>query len=715
MSDLVPLFKPRSVALIGASSNSKKYGYWTAKSLVENNFEGDIYLISRSGGEIFGHPAYPDILAVPGEVDLAIIAIAPKFILPVMEQCVEKGVKCAIVVSTGFGEVGPEGKELERQMLEIARKGNMRVQGPNCMGTYSAAKSMNASIIDLSPGPMSLVLQSGNFGIDINFNAKSRDLGYSCWATIGNQMDMRFHDFVEYIETDDATKVLLLYMEGLRVESEEDGRKFIEAAKRTAAKVPIAAIKIGRSAAGARAAASHTGSLAGSEKIFDAALRQAGIIRVDSPGQLLDAAEAFSKCKPARGRRIAILTDGGGHGVMATDFAEKYGLEAPVLSEATQGKLRDILMPHCPIKNPVDLAGTPEADMWVFDRCLDVLLEDPDVDGIVIVGLYGGYADLSEEFRALEMDVARSMTEKIAASDKPVVMHSIYAPQHPECLDYISGHGVPVFGDVDAAVRTMGLLSGYADIKRSLAEEAYRELPAMPADRKEKALAILDAVRGAGRTSLVETEARGVLRCYGLEVGEDYLATSEDEAAAFYDKIGGKVVMKIVSPDILHKTDAGGVALNIDSPDKAREAYGQLVKNGLRYKSDADIHGVMLTAMLPGGVECIIGSSHDNTFGPTVMFGLGGIFVEILKDVAFRVAPVNMPACRSMIREIKGLGMLQGARGNTPCDLEALAETACVISQMVNELREIAEVDLNPVFAWEKGLAIADARIILHG
>jgi acetyltransferase len=632
-----------------------------------------------------------------------------------MEQCVEKGVKCAIVVSTGFGEVGPEGKELERQMLEIARRGNMRVQGPNCMGTYSAAKSMNASIIDLAPGPMSLVLQSGNFGIDINFNAKARNLGYSCWATIGNQMDVRFHDFVEYIETDDATKVLLLYMEGLRVESEEDGRKFIAAAQRTVAKVPIAAIKIDRSAAGARAAASHTGSLAGSEKVFDAALRQAGIIRVDSPGQLLDAAEAFSKCKPAKGRRIAILTDGGGHGVMATDFAEQFGLEAPVLSDATQARLREILLPHCPIKNPVDLAGTPEADMWVFDRCLKVLLQDPDVDGIVIVGLYGGYADLSEEFRALEMDVARSMTERIAASDKPVVMHSIYAPQRPECLEYISGHGVPVFGGVDAAVRTMGVLARYAGLKEALREEAAGECPDMPADRKEKARAIIAAVRAAGRTNLVETEARGILRCYGLDISEDYLATSADEAAACYRKIGGKVVMKIVSPDILHKTDAGGVALNIDSEAKAREAYGQLVKNGLRYKSDAVIFGVMLTAMLPGGVECIIGSSHDNTFGPTVMFGLGGIFVEILKDVAFRVAPVNMPSCRSMIREIKGLGMLQGARGSKPCDLEALAEAACIVSYLVDELREVAEVDLNPVFAWEKGLAIADARIILHG
>ncbi|SDK81128.1 acetyltransferase [Maridesulfovibrio ferrireducens] len=714
MSELKTLFRPRSVALIGASRDTKKYGYWTAKSLFENKYKGDVYLISRSGGEILGHETYPDILAVKGDVDLAIIAIAPKYILPVIEQCVEKGVKSAIVVSTGFGETGAEGKEIERKMLEIARKGGLRIQGPNCMGTYSAAVNMNASIIDLAPGPMSLVLQSGNFGIDLNFNAKARNLGYSCWATIGNQMDLRFHDFVKYIEEDDSTKVLLLYMEGLRVESEEDGRKFIEAARKTALKKPVAAIKIGRSAAGARAAASHTGSLAGSEKIFDAALRQSGIIRVDSPNELLDVAEAFSKCKPAHGKRIAILTDGGGHGVMATDSAESFKLEAPVLSDATQEKLSAILMPHCPIKNPVDLAGTPEADMWVFDRCLDVLLNDPDVDGVVIVGLYGGYADLSEEFREKEMDVAKSMVARVRVSDKPVVMHSIYAPQRPECLAYISDRGVPVFDSVKAAMRTMGALVNYDEGRKALLEEVEAPAPTLPADRKEKTSAIFDAVRASGRINLVETEARDVLSAYGLPLAECHLALNANEAAEKYEALGGKVVMKIVSPDILHKTDAGGVMLNIDSAQAARDAFERLVDNGLKYKSDADIFGVMLTPMLPGGVECIIGASYDTTFGPTVMFGLGGIFVEILKDISFRVAPVNMPSCRQMIREIKGHKLLEGARGSAPCDIEALAETVCVISYMVNELREVAEVDLNPVFAWEKGLAVADARIVLH-
>ncbi len=713
MSDLAPLFRPRSVALIGASADTKKYGYWTAKSLIDNKFQGEIHLISRSGGSILGHPTLPDILSVPGEVDLAIVAIAPKHILPVLEQCVEKGVKAAIVVSTGFGETGAEGKEIERKMLEIARRGGMRLMGPNCMGMYSSAVSLNASIIDLAPGSMSLVLQSGNFGIDINCNAKPRGLGYSCWATIGNQVDLRFKDYVEYIGTDENTKVLALYMEGLRVENEEDGRGFLAAARRAVQNIPIAAIKIGRSAAGARAAASHTGSLAGSEKIFDAALEQAGVVRVESPNELLDTAEAFAKCKKAKGRRVAILTDGGGHGVMATDFCERFGLEAPVLSEATQEKLRAILMPHCPIKNPVDLAGPPGPDMWVFARCLEVLLNDPDVDGVIIVGLYGGYADLSEEFRILEMDVAKSMAARIQASDKPVVMHSIYQSIGPECLKLLS-ETIPVYGAVDATVRSMGALVGWNSRREAVAEELNSVPVDLPADRLDKVRAIFDRVRGQNRRNLVEPEARDVLKAYGLELPFHAVATSADEAARIWEDMGGKAVMKIVSPDILHKTDAGGVALNIDSAEAAANAFNRILENALNYNKDADIFGILMTPMLPGGVECIIGASCDTTFGPTVMFGLGGIFVEVLKDVSFRVAPVNLPEANRMISGIRGLGMLKGARGAKPCDIDALARTISVISRMVDELRDIAEVDLNPVFALENGISVADARIILH-
>lgn len=716
MSDLTTLFRPRSVALIGASSDPKKYGYWTAKSLIDNKFTGKIYFVSRtSAGDIMGIKPHASILDIKDDVDLAIVGIAPQHIIPVIEDCGKKGVKSIIVVATGFGETGEEGKEIERKMRELTKQYDMNLMGPNCMGMFSSSVSLNASIIDLAKGSLSLALQSGNFGIDINVNAKKRGLGYSCWATIGNQIDIRFHDFVKYMGMDTDTKAILLYMEGLRVESEEDGRNFFDIAKQVSLKKPIAAIKIGRSEAGARAAASHTGSLAGSEKVFDAALRQCGVIRVDSPTELLDVAEAFSVCKPAHGKRIAILTDGGGHGVMATDMAERFGLEAPVLSEKTQEALRAVLKPHCPIKNPVDLAGTPEGDMWVFDRCLEILLQDTDVDGIIIVGLYGGYADLSQEFAVMEMDVAKSMSKRINASNKAVVMHSIYQPIQPECLQFLTKNGLPVFGGVEAAMRAMGALVSYTESKKDLEEEGRATALALPQNRKAMVKTIFDKVRSEKRVNLMESEARDVLSAYGFDMPKHYIATSADEAGNLYTKLGGKVVMKIVSPEILHKTDAKGVMLNIDSAEAAKTAYGTLLMNGKLYNPKAHIHGVLITTMLPMGVECIIGSSYDTTFGATVMFGLGGIFVEVLKDVAFRVAPVNMPQSRKMLTEIKGLPLLQGARGMDPVNMEILAETISKLSYMVNELsNDVAEVDLNPVFATKDGIALVDARIVLH-
>ncbi|WP_207262011.1 acetate--CoA ligase [Desulfovibrio sp. Huiquan2017] len=717
MSDLNPLFRPKSVALIGASSDPKKYGYWTAKGLIDSKFTGDLYFISRTAAaDILGKKPYASISDVPGPVDMAIVGISPKYILPVIQECADKGVKALVVVATGFGETGPEGKELEKKIVAIAQKAGMRIQGPNCMGIFSSPVHLNASTIDLADGPMGLVLQSGNFGIDINFNAKTRGIGYSAWASIGNQMDLRFADFVEYMGQDDATRVVMMYMEGLRVASVDDGRNFLHNARLATLKKPLSAIKIGRSQAGARAAASHTGSLAGSEKIFDAALNQAGVVRVETPQELLDVGEAFARCKKPKGNRIAILTDGGGHGVMATDMAEPLGLDAFVLSEETQKKLRAILMPHCPIKNPVDLAGTPEHDMWVFDRCAEVLLADPEVDGLVIAGLYGGYCDFSEEFRQMEMDVAKSLVERANNSDKPVLMHSMYYAQQPESLTYIRKHGFPVYGSIDSAMRAMGALVGFNSRQEKIKEELAATPPQLPEDRKSKVDAIFKTVRSQNRINLVETEAREVLRAYGFDLPNHLLATSPDEAAKLFTEMGAdKVVMKIVSPDILHKTDAGGVILHVDSTAKAREAYNQLIANGRAYKADADVFGVMLTPMLPGGIECIIGSSYDSTFGPSVMFGLGGIFVEVLKDVSFRVAPVNTPEAGRMIREIKGYPMLTGVRGQSGANVPALEEGVSRLSYMVAELSsDVAEVDLNPVFATENGIEIVDARIVLH-
>lgn len=716
MSHLDCLFNPDSVALIGASADPFKYGYWTAKSLIDHGFEGELYFVSKTKApSIFGKKPYPSILDIEGPVDLAVIGVSIRFIVDTLMECVEKGVKSVVIVTTGFGEAGEEGKAVEAQLLDIARKHNLRMMGPNCMGMYNADRSLNTSIVGLEPGGISLVLQSGNFGIDINVNAQGRGLGYSKWATIGNQRDLRFFDFIRHIKEDAATRVLLLYMEGLFVDSVQDGRRFLEEARDASRNMPLIGIKIGRSQAGARAAASHTGSLAGSEQIFDAALKQCGVLRLDSSGELLDVAEAFCKCPIPSGNRIAILTDGGGHGVMATDAAERFGLQVPVLSEQTQQRLREILKPHCPIKNPVDLAGTPESDLWVFDRCAQVLLEDPDIDALVVVGLYGGYAGLSEDFAALENQVADSLVARVKASDKPVTMHSIYHSQKPDCLEAISRGGIPVYASVEAALRAMGALYAHDRTRRRMAEiQAEKALP-LPADRKQRVAALIDRVKAAGRSCLVEPEALEVLAAYGFDLPGHRMADSRETAVAAFEAFDRPVAMKIVSPDILHKTDAGGVRLNLADADSVATAFDDIVAAARAYKPEADIHGVLIAPMAKAGIECILGSSFDQTFGPTVMFGLGGIFVEILKDVAFRVAPIGRSSAREMVSQIKGNPMLNGARGQRPADKDALAEALERLSLLVAEQQDIAEVDLNPVLAHEQGMTIVDARMVLKG
>lgn len=714
MGNLDFLFNPKSVALIGASADTRKYGGWTAKNMVDHGFTGDLHFVTRSKNEtIFGVKTYPSILDIPTPVELALVAVPIAACCTTIEQCGQKGVKAAIVVTTGFGEAGEEGKEIERQVIEMARKYNVRLMGPNCMGHFSADMKLNTSIIELTSGPISLVLQSGNLAIDLNNETKTRNLGYSKWATIGNQKDLRFYEFINHIKDDDATKVLMLYMEGLRIEGTADGRNFMESARVAAMKKPICALKIGHSQAGARAAASHTGSLAANDAIFDAALKQSGVIRIRESQDFLNVAEAFAKCPLPKGNRIAIMTDGGGHGVMATDAADAANLEIPVLSAATQDNLLTVLPSYCPIKNPVDLAG-PERDLWGFDHVTRMLLEDPDIDGLVIVGLLGGYADLSEEFAELELQVAKSMVERIKMSDKPVTMHSIYRNANPECLQVFSDNGIPVFQSVESAVMAMGKLWQYVSIKERMTAQKAAQPLMLPDTATATSKSIIATARKENRTVILEHEARDILTAYGFEQPPYTLATTVEEAIAAWKKLDTPVAMKIVSPQIIHKSDAGGVKLNLNSEESIKASFSEISDAAKQYDANAEITGLLIMPMAPEGVECIIGGICDDTFGPTIMFGLGGIFVEVLKDVSFRVAPLTLPTAQEMIEEIKGYPILKGIRGQAGVDTQALAVSLQRLSQLMASEPEIAEIDLNPVFVHQNGLSFVDARIILH-
>lgn len=709
------IFVPQSVALIGASSNPEKYGHWTAKTLAECGYQGKLYFVSRSSSRnLFGVQTVASISEIEDIIDLVIVAIAPKFIVNVLEECGEKGVAGAVIVSTGFGETGENGKLIEAQLKEISNKYYIRIMGPNSMGFYNSRIRLNSSIVDLAPGNVGLVAQSGNFGADINFNLKRRNLGYSIWATIGNQIDLRFHELISYLKSDEETNAILAYIEGLRVDSIDDGRRFIAEAKEACLTKPIIAIKIGRTRSGARAAASHTGSLSGSETIFNTAFRQAGILRVNNTAEMMDLAEAFLSCEQPEGNRLAILTDGGGHGVMATDDAGKFGLSVPILSDETQVKLRDILPKRCPMKNPVDLAGTPESDLWIFTRCMEILLEDPGIDALVIVGFFGGYALLSDEFEETERSVAKKMVELKNQYKKPVILHSLYYATNSRPLSVLSEGGIPVYPVIESAIKVMAGLRTYRENRERIQRELSEASKAKVSSHSEKVNHILTNALKQGRKSLLEPECLQFLQICGVATERFEVCKAPDEAVKFAHGFNVPMAMKIISEDILHKTDAGGVKLNVFGGKAAKEAYEEIISSALDYNNKARIQGVMITPMAQNGLECIIGGSRDATFGPTVMFGLGGIHVELLKDTSFRIAPVNSTEALSMIQEIRAYPLISGYRGSEAVNQQALADLIETISTIIDQFDRIEEIDLNPVIARPDGLTIVDARVILN-
>jgi acyl-CoA synthetase (NDP forming) len=708
------LFKPSSVALIGASTDAKKWGNWMARHLIESNYQGDVYLVATKGGIVCGRETYRTIFDIPKPIDVAIIGIPSQFVSGAVEECVKKGVKAIIIVTAGFGETGEEGRKVEKDILELARSGGTRIVGPNCMGIYNSSISLNTSAFDLSPGFIGFLTQSGNFAMDVNYNVRQRKLGYSKWASFGNQIDILWHEYLTYIKDDPDTRVILLYIEGLRRESVNEGREFLRVAKETTKERPIVAIKIGTSSAGARSAASHTGSLAGSNEIYDAAFKQAGIIRVTHSNELLDVGEALAKCPLPRGNKIAILTDGGGHGTIACDAAEKNSLIVPILSEETKAKLKEILPPQASIKNPVDFAGGAEADLWNFVRCSEILLQDKDIDGLVIVGQWGGYGiDLASEFYELEEKVSIRLTELVKEFNKPIINHTMYQPSKAKSLQLLSEGGIPVYPVVETAMKCMGALTEYSRYLEKCEAVKKEKRIDLPTDRARKVRRIINECRNEGRTHLVEPEAREILEAYGVPMSVFKMAKSKDEVGEIAESIGFPAVMKIVSPEIIHKSDAGCVKLNLRDKKEAGNAFEEIVKNAKSFNPRAKIHGVMITGMERKGIETIVGVVTDQTFGPTVMIGLGGIFVEVLKDISFGIAPITIRDAYEMIERLKGVTILGGIRGQKPADMDALVDLLMRVADLATENTDIKEMDLNPVFALEKGISIADARVIL--
>ncbi len=707
-ADLDRVFNAESVAVIGASKDEAKRGYQAIKTLLEERYEGRIYPVNPKEKSILGLKCYPSLLDIPNQVDLALITTPARTLKDILKQCAEKGVAGAVVIAGGFGEQGEEGKQLEKEMVENSN--GVRIIGPNTSGMISVNKGLNlVGLQNVPRGSIALLTQSGNIALTLITEAGLKSqMGFNYYVGVGNEADLKFHEYLEYFTEDPGTNAILMYVEGLR-----EGRKFLEQASETTRVKPIILFKSGRSATGSKSAGSHTGALAGISEVATTAFKRAGIITVQHSDEMFPIAESLASLPLIEEPTIAILADGGGHATIAADYLSELGIKIPELEEKTREKLAEILPPNASLANPIDVAGGTDQNPAIFADCAEILLNDKNIHGLLVVGLFGGYGiRFAKKLAFKEEDAAHRMGKLVRRSDKPIVLHSLYNFAKPHSLDLLRYYKIPVYDSLEIACKCMEALSFYGSYRQEGRKESNFQFnwgeKAVPEGRE-----IIENALAEGRSALLEHEAKKLLKLQGAPVSQDRLVTNEDEAVIVASELGYNVAMKIVSPDILHKSDAGGVMLKLKNEKEIRGAFNKIIKNAYEYDPDADIKGCIISRMSGEGVEVIIGTKNDDQFGPIVMFGLGGILVEVVKDVSFRVLPVSEHWAATMIDEIKSSAILDGVRGRPSCDKKAIAKLIGKVSEVIEAYPEIHEMDLNPVIVHEDGLSIVDARIIL--
>lgn len=714
MTSIRDIFYPDSIAVVGASKDETKRGFRSIQKLLGDGYVGTIYPINPRETEILGLKCYPGIADIPGNVDLALVCTPARTLPQVIEQCGQKGAKGAVVLAGGFAEAGDEGARLEAEMVSIARSRNVRIVGPNTSGIFNTHKACNiVGFSNLRKGDIGLLSQSGNMALSLVTEAQANGhIGFSTYVGIGNESDIRFHEYLDYFADDDNTKVVVAYVEGVK-----DGSAFLDALRRITRKKPVVLYKSGRTSAGRSSAKSHTGALAGDYAVSEGVLRQAGAVLARKSDEILSIAEALSLLQPLASRRVAVLADGGGHATIAADALTEHGLTLATLTSETRERLAAILPASAAVNNPVDVAGGTDANPAVFADCARILIEDPSVDGLLITGLYGGYGvRFSQSLTPVEMEASARIAEIHRQSGKAVVVHSLYgslyADLRPAPLTCVREAGVPVYDSLERAVRCLQAVAEFGEARNRSGADSYANLQRSPAFEK-----VLCACRSEGRTVVLEHEARQALADAGVPMSAPaILARTANESAEAFERLGSvPVAVKVVSRDIIHKSDAGGVKLNLCNDTVVREAFDEILANGRRFVRDPDITGVLVTPMAPkGGVEVIIGVVKDPTYGPVMMFGLGGILVEVLKDVVFRSLPLTEGDAHQMLMEIRASEILNGVRGAAPTDKGALVQLMMGISALCTAFPEIEELDLNPVLAYPSGVGILDARILLQ-
>jgi acetate---CoA ligase (ADP-forming) len=693
-------FEPKSVAIIGASNDPEKLGHAVVKNLIDCGYveKGEIFPINLSAEEILGYQAYPSVLDVPVEIDLAVIVIPYPHVPAALRTCGEKGIPAVIVISAGFREAGKEGLEREMELITIAQEFNLRLVGPNCLGVIDTFTPMNASFSAGMPpgGPLAFMSQSGALGTAVLDIALAGRLGLSKFVSLGNKADVDEIDLLNDWAEDEHSRVILIYTEGMA-----NGQEFIQVARQAARKKPVVAIKSGVTQSGSRAVASHTGSLAGSEQAYQAAFNQAGVLRAETMESLFDIARALGYQPEMSGDRVAIITNAGGPGILATDALEHSGLRLARFENETIKELEQYLPDAASAANPVDVLGDARADRYEF--ALETVINDPNVDAVLVVLTPQAMTEIEATARAIG-NVADS-------SGKAILACFMGEKQVRAGIEILQSHKVPNYPFPERAALAFHSMAEYHQI-RSRPEPEYVEFDV----DQEAVQSVFEKVRSEGRATVGDAETRQILKAFNLRIPRSEIAETPEEAIEIAREIGYPVVLKIASPDILHKTDVGGVKVGLQNQTDVRDAFELMIYRAQRYVPEAHIWGCLVQEMVPsGGLEVLVGMNRDPQFGPLVTFGLGGIYVETLKDVTFRVAPFSRLEAQEMLSEIRAHALLDGVRGQPEVDKDAIVDTLLRIGQLVQDFPDIVELDINPLVVYPHGQgAIAlDMRVVL--
>lgn len=706
-SPLHDILAPTGIAVVGASADPTKRGYKAMVGLIKDGYRGDIYPVNPKADMILGVKAWPSVTAIPGNPQLALICTPAASVPGLIAECGRRGIKGAVILASGFAEVGGEGADLEREMMAKAEAHGVRIIGPNTSGVFNLHHHINLLALDnVKPGDVGIISQSGNMLLSLALEAQHNgQVGFSTYVGPGNQSDIGFNDYLRYLGEDENTRVATLYVEGFR-----DGRKFLEVARDVTAMKPVVVYKSGSTEQGQKAASSHTGALAGSYAMTVDLLRQSGVSVVQYSDEILPVAEGLGLLQKSRGKRVAVISDGGGQATIASDRLAEAGLELAELSEATRAKLREVLFPQASTVNPVDVAGSTDANPSLLATCMEIVAADDNVDSVFLVGMFGGYSTrFAESLLGDEMRGAEAMVDLSNVTEKPLVIYSLYTPIKPPALRRLHEAGLPVYASIEQSVRVLAALGE----RGQYLAQTHGHSRETPVDARPELTAMFHQARAEGR-DLFEYEAKQLLRDHGVEVPVERVVRDEAELAAAAAALGETpLAMKVVSKDILHKSDAGGVKLNVVGEAAMQDARRAILDACMAYDADAEIEGVLVTPMAKKGVEVIVGVIRDPIFGPVLMFGLGGIFVEILEDVAFRAIPLSRHDARSMVEQIKAKRILEGVRGESAVDKEALVDLLLKVSSIVAAYPDLKELDLNPVIVNADGYAVVDARVIV--